>query len=198
MDVGSLCDNIEVDPETGDLWLGCHPNGWKVLNNDVKDPPGAEVGENSPAIRTTCNIQISQCNFSIHQLWCSFVIHHICYDVVSSRSSTLRTFIRKSHWWRRCLPMTVTRLSAPLSLRRTEGNCSLDQYFIRLYAVIWTRRWCVHFTKLPETLMESKASLWHCSSPNIAHISLFVNLYLSPVRQHYCTFIFSVGKITGD
>ncbi|KAG8010148.1 Serum paraoxonase/arylesterase 2 [Nibea albiflora] len=41
--VGSLCDNIEVDPETGDLWLGCHPNGWKLFMFDVKDPPGSEV-----------------------------------------------------------------------------------------------------------------------------------------------------------
>ncbi|XP_051922296.1 serum paraoxonase/arylesterase 2-like [Hippocampus zosterae] len=41
--VGSLCDNIEVDPKTGNLWLGCHPNGWKVFNNDLKDPPGSEV-----------------------------------------------------------------------------------------------------------------------------------------------------------
>uniref|UniRef100_UPI0037E7699F serum paraoxonase/arylesterase 2-like n=1 Tax=Semicossyphus pulcher TaxID=241346 RepID=UPI0037E7699F len=41
--VGSLCDNIEVDPETGDLWLGCHPNGWKVFMFDPNDPPGSEV-----------------------------------------------------------------------------------------------------------------------------------------------------------
>ncbi|XP_077384072.1 serum paraoxonase/arylesterase 2-like [Festucalex cinctus] len=43
VDVGSLCDNIEVDPTTGDLWLGCHPNGLKLLNYDLKDPPGSEV-----------------------------------------------------------------------------------------------------------------------------------------------------------
>lgn len=41
--VGSLCDNIEVDPENGDLWLGCHPNAWKVIAFDPKDPPGSEV-----------------------------------------------------------------------------------------------------------------------------------------------------------
>ncbi|KAM9309620.1 serum paraoxonase/arylesterase 2-like [Pholidichthys leucotaenia] len=40
--VGSLCDNVEVDLETGDLWLGCHPNG-KILMFDPKDPPGSEV-----------------------------------------------------------------------------------------------------------------------------------------------------------
>ncbi|CAL8248774.1 unnamed protein product [Lota lota] len=41
--VGSLCDNIEVDQSTGDLWLGCHPNGWKLLMNDPQDPAGSEV-----------------------------------------------------------------------------------------------------------------------------------------------------------
>ncbi|XP_034030942.1 serum paraoxonase/arylesterase 2-like [Thalassophryne amazonica] len=41
--VGSLCDNIEVDPETGDLWLGCHPNAMKVFMLDPKNPPGSEV-----------------------------------------------------------------------------------------------------------------------------------------------------------
>ena len=43
VDVGSLVDNIEVDPETGDLWLGCHPNAWKAFLNDIEDPPGSEV-----------------------------------------------------------------------------------------------------------------------------------------------------------
>ncbi|XP_056619275.1 serum paraoxonase/arylesterase 2-like [Triplophysa dalaica] len=43
VDVGSLCDNIEVDHETGDLWLGCHPNGLKFLLSDPNDPPGSEV-----------------------------------------------------------------------------------------------------------------------------------------------------------
>lgn len=41
--LGSLCDNIEVDHRTGDLWLGCHPNGLKLLKNDPEDPPGSEV-----------------------------------------------------------------------------------------------------------------------------------------------------------
>uniref|UniRef100_A0A667Y4A8 Paraoxonase n=1 Tax=Myripristis murdjan TaxID=586833 RepID=A0A667Y4A8_9TELE len=41
--VGSLCDNIEVDHETGDVWLGCHPNGVKLMTNDPADPPGSEV-----------------------------------------------------------------------------------------------------------------------------------------------------------
>lgn len=41
--VGSLCDNVEVDPENGDLWLGCHPNGWKLIFHDPESPPGSEV-----------------------------------------------------------------------------------------------------------------------------------------------------------
>nr|XP_033497505.1 serum paraoxonase/arylesterase 2-like [Epinephelus lanceolatus] len=41
--VGSLCDNIEVEPETGDLWLGCHPNAWKLLMYNPKSPAGSEV-----------------------------------------------------------------------------------------------------------------------------------------------------------
>ncbi|XP_061771946.1 serum paraoxonase/arylesterase 2-like [Nerophis ophidion] len=41
--LGSLCDNIEVDPKTGDLWIGCLPNAWKVFHFDPKDPPGSEV-----------------------------------------------------------------------------------------------------------------------------------------------------------
>lgn len=41
--VGSLCDNIEVDHKTGDVWLGCYPNGVKIAAYDIKDPPGSEV-----------------------------------------------------------------------------------------------------------------------------------------------------------
>lgn len=41
--VGSLCDNIEVDHTTGDLWLGCYPSAMKVAAYDVEDPPGSEV-----------------------------------------------------------------------------------------------------------------------------------------------------------
>ncbi|XP_076136879.1 serum paraoxonase/arylesterase 2-like [Alosa pseudoharengus] len=43
VDVGSPVDNIEVDPETDDLWLGCHPDAWKFFSNNMEDPPGSEV-----------------------------------------------------------------------------------------------------------------------------------------------------------
>ncbi|XP_008299286.1 serum paraoxonase/arylesterase 2-like [Stegastes partitus] len=41
--VDTLPDNIEVDPETGDLWVGCHPNAWKLFMFDPNDPAGSEV-----------------------------------------------------------------------------------------------------------------------------------------------------------
>ncbi|XP_072317255.1 serum paraoxonase/arylesterase 2-like [Eucyclogobius newberryi] len=41
--VGSLCDNLEVDPKTGDVWSGCHPNAWKLFLYDTNSPPGSEV-----------------------------------------------------------------------------------------------------------------------------------------------------------
>ncbi|KAF4088566.1 hypothetical protein AMELA_G00084300 [Ameiurus melas] len=43
VDVGSLCDNIEVESKTGDLWMGCHPNGGRIILNDPNNPPGSEV-----------------------------------------------------------------------------------------------------------------------------------------------------------
>ncbi|KAG9275911.1 serum paraoxonase/arylesterase 2-like [Astyanax mexicanus] len=43
VEVGSIPDNIEVDPETGDLWIGCHPNGLKFVLCNPNDPPGSEV-----------------------------------------------------------------------------------------------------------------------------------------------------------
>ncbi|NP_001004542.1 serum paraoxonase/arylesterase 1 [Danio rerio] len=43
INVGSLADNIELDRESGDLWIGCHPNGFKFMLGDPNDPPGSEV-----------------------------------------------------------------------------------------------------------------------------------------------------------
>ncbi|XP_037692644.1 serum paraoxonase/arylesterase 1 [Choloepus didactylus] len=39
----TLVDNISVDRATGDLWVGCHPNGMKIFFYDSEDPPGSEV-----------------------------------------------------------------------------------------------------------------------------------------------------------
>ena len=32
MPLGTGIDNIEVDPATGDLWIGAHPIMWKVID----------------------------------------------------------------------------------------------------------------------------------------------------------------------
>lgn len=39
----TLVDNISVDPVTGDLWIGCHPNGMRIFFYDSENPPGSEV-----------------------------------------------------------------------------------------------------------------------------------------------------------
>ncbi|CAI5788704.1 paraoxonase arylesterase 2 [Podarcis lilfordi] len=41
--VESVVDNISVDPSTGDLWLGCHPNAMKLMSHDPENLPGSEV-----------------------------------------------------------------------------------------------------------------------------------------------------------
>lgn len=52
--VGSLCDNIEVDQRTGDVWLGCHPNAMKLFKYNPEDPPGSEVSVFHEMIRQHC------------------------------------------------------------------------------------------------------------------------------------------------
>ncbi|XP_068950587.1 serum paraoxonase/lactonase 3-like [Petaurus breviceps papuanus] len=41
--LGTLVDNLSIDPNTGDIWAGCHPNGKKLVMYDPADPPGSEV-----------------------------------------------------------------------------------------------------------------------------------------------------------
>ncbi|XP_005388117.1 PREDICTED: serum paraoxonase/arylesterase 1 isoform X1 [Chinchilla lanigera] len=43
LDFDTLVDNISVDPVTGDLWVGCHPNGMKIFFYDSENPPASEV-----------------------------------------------------------------------------------------------------------------------------------------------------------
>ncbi|XP_003782730.1 serum paraoxonase/arylesterase 1 [Otolemur garnettii] len=43
LDFNTLVDNISVDPVTGDLWVGCHPNGMRIFYNDPENPPASEV-----------------------------------------------------------------------------------------------------------------------------------------------------------
>lgn len=39
----TLVDNLTVDPDTGDILAGCHPNAIKLLMYNTEDPPGSEV-----------------------------------------------------------------------------------------------------------------------------------------------------------
>lgn len=39
----TLVDNLSVDPDTGDIWAGCHPNAMKLFLYNPEDPPGSEV-----------------------------------------------------------------------------------------------------------------------------------------------------------
>ncbi|XP_004386195.1 serum paraoxonase/lactonase 3 [Trichechus manatus latirostris] len=39
----TLVDNLTVDPATGDVLAGCHPNAMKLLIYNPEDPPGSEV-----------------------------------------------------------------------------------------------------------------------------------------------------------
>uniref|UniRef100_A0A8C5MIE9 Paraoxonase n=1 Tax=Leptobrachium leishanense TaxID=445787 RepID=A0A8C5MIE9_9ANUR len=41
--VDTLADNLFVDPNTGDIWTGGHPNGRKLLFYNPEDLPGSEV-----------------------------------------------------------------------------------------------------------------------------------------------------------
>ncbi|XP_054420162.1 serum paraoxonase/lactonase 3-like [Pteronotus mesoamericanus] len=41
--LGMLMDNLTVDPDTGDILAGCHPNAMKLFIYNPEDPPGSEV-----------------------------------------------------------------------------------------------------------------------------------------------------------
>ncbi|KAM3928178.1 serum paraoxonase/arylesterase 2-like [Leptodactylus fuscus] len=41
--VDTLVDNLSVDPVTGDIWTGGHPNGYKLFSYNPEDVPGSEV-----------------------------------------------------------------------------------------------------------------------------------------------------------
>ncbi|KAL2777352.1 serum paraoxonase/lactonase 3 [Daubentonia madagascariensis] len=41
--LGTFADNLTVDPATGDILAGCHPNAMKLFFYNPEDPPGSEV-----------------------------------------------------------------------------------------------------------------------------------------------------------
>ncbi|XP_019329485.1 PREDICTED: serum paraoxonase/arylesterase 2 [Aptenodytes forsteri] len=43
LQLDTLVDNLSIDPHTGDIWIGCHPNGMKLFYNDPENLPASEV-----------------------------------------------------------------------------------------------------------------------------------------------------------
>ncbi|XP_054017074.1 serum paraoxonase/arylesterase 2 [Dryobates pubescens] len=43
LQLDTLVDNLYIDPHTGDIWTGCHPNGMKLFFNDPDNLPASEV-----------------------------------------------------------------------------------------------------------------------------------------------------------
>ncbi|CAJ0947576.1 unnamed protein product, partial [Ranitomeya imitator] len=43
VDLDILVDNLSVDPATGDIWIGAHPNVFKLFMYNPEDLPGSEV-----------------------------------------------------------------------------------------------------------------------------------------------------------
>ncbi|KAM9024901.1 serum paraoxonase/arylesterase 2 isoform 1-T5 [Ara ararauna] len=43
LQLDTLVDNLSVEPSTGDIWTGCHPNGMKLLYYDPENLPASEV-----------------------------------------------------------------------------------------------------------------------------------------------------------
>ncbi|XP_068013149.1 serum paraoxonase/arylesterase 2 isoform X2 [Melanerpes formicivorus] len=43
LQLDTLVDNLYIDPQTGDIWTGCHPNGMKLFFDDPDNPPASEV-----------------------------------------------------------------------------------------------------------------------------------------------------------
>uniref|UniRef100_A0A2I2ZXZ3 Paraoxonase n=1 Tax=Gorilla gorilla gorilla TaxID=9595 RepID=A0A2I2ZXZ3_GORGO len=43
LELDTLVDNLSIDPSSGDIWVGCHPNGQKLFVYDPNNPPSSEV-----------------------------------------------------------------------------------------------------------------------------------------------------------
>ncbi|XP_032532612.1 serum paraoxonase/arylesterase 2 [Chiroxiphia lanceolata] len=43
LQLDTLVDNLSIEPHTGDIWTGCHPNGMKLFYYDPENPPASEV-----------------------------------------------------------------------------------------------------------------------------------------------------------
>ncbi|KAM4705818.1 serum paraoxonase/arylesterase 2-like [Rhinophrynus dorsalis] len=43
LELETIVDNLFLDPKTGDIWTGGHPNGFKLFSYNTEDLPGSEV-----------------------------------------------------------------------------------------------------------------------------------------------------------
>ncbi|KAJ7322332.1 hypothetical protein JRQ81_018619 [Phrynocephalus forsythii] len=43
LQLDTMIDNVSVDPDTGDIWAGCHPNGMRFFLYDSENLPGSEI-----------------------------------------------------------------------------------------------------------------------------------------------------------
>nr|AAC42089.1 paraoxonase 2 [Mus musculus domesticus] len=43
LQLGTLVDNLSIDPSSGDIWVGCHPNGQRLFVYHPNHPPTSEV-----------------------------------------------------------------------------------------------------------------------------------------------------------
>ncbi|EDL13966.1 paraoxonase 2, isoform CRA_b [Mus musculus] len=43
LQLGTLVDNLSIDPSSGDIWVGCHPNGQRLFVYHPNHPPASEV-----------------------------------------------------------------------------------------------------------------------------------------------------------
>lgn len=53
----TLVDNIEVDPSTGDLWIGCHPVAYRIFD-DINQFFGLSLPSQVPSFVLQCFVTI--------------------------------------------------------------------------------------------------------------------------------------------
>ncbi|RLW11335.1 hypothetical protein DV515_00001534 [Chloebia gouldiae] len=60
LQLDTLVDNLSIDPHTGDIWTGCHPDGMKLFYYDPENLPASEVpfGLLAMSVPENCFVQI--------------------------------------------------------------------------------------------------------------------------------------------
>nr|XP_035971579.1 serum paraoxonase/lactonase 3-like isoform X2 [Halichoerus grypus] len=119
--LGTLVDNLTVDPDTGDIWAGCHPNGMKLLIYNPEDPPGSEVLRIKNVLSEKPNISIEYGNNgSVLQGSSVASVYHGKLLIVLRRvidgTASLDGAIQRHHWSGSC------RKEKTHSNKAIEGN----------------------------------------------------------------------------